>query len=331
MTEPKVAAVILNWNGWEDTLDLLESFHHVEYSNFMLVVIDNASNDNSEQRIITWIETHSPQQWDIFLRVPADPSSPVFRRKIRKHVFVRLEENVGFCRGNNLGMELGYKNGAAYALIINNDTLVSPTFLKEMVNVSQNQPKAGLVGGIITYCSEPEKIWWGGGIFTPFLGTKRLYDHTNIHSFDHTEPYETEWVSGCMMLIKKEVYEQIGGFYEPFFIWSEEWDYSLRARREGFRCIVVPSARICHKVGKSLGVLKPLSYYYGTRNGLLLRKMYLPRWKWCLFLPFYMVTRMIRYSMLLSQGRTDLVKAGIWAVADALRNRTGKWQRHDSV
>jgi GT2 family glycosyltransferase len=130
-----------------------------------------------------------------------------------------------------------------------------------------------------------------------------------------------------MTMIPKGIFEEIGGFDEDYFIWSEEWDLSMRVRQAGYRLMVEPRARICHKVGHSLGVMQPLNYYYGIRNGLLFKRKFLAGHVFGLYLAFYLFNRMVRFSQLAAMGRRDLASAGLDAVLDFFRGKTGKWPR----
>jgi GT2 family glycosyltransferase len=327
----RVAVVILNWNGWEDTIDLLDSLFNVEYEPLTVVVVDNASIDESVLKIEAWLRERGVGHRILDWVTEAADASMVSRvgggDDDREFIFIRSSENLGFCRGNNAGLEWAFSAGARFGLVLNNDTLVSPGFLAPMVDVARADPQVGLVGGVITYCSKPDIVWWAGGSFDRFLVAKRIHDGEPISVVPAAEPFETEWVSGCMMLIPAQVFTELGGFDEDFFIWSEEWDYSVRVARAGYKLIVVPSATICHKVGRSLGVMKPLNYYYGIRNGLLFKRKHLPRQSWYPYFIGYLVNRALRFTQLVLQGRFDLAKAGVEAVADFVRGRTGKWLR----
>ncbi len=193
------------------------------------------------------------------------------------------------------GMHWAFANGADYVLVLNNDTVVNPGFLAPMVEVAESDESVGLVGGVITYCSDPDTVWWAGGRFNAVLDASRNHDREPISAINEVSPFETEWVSGCMMLIPRRVFSEVGCYDESYFIWSEEWDYSVRVARAGYRLMVAPKARICHKIGKSLGVMKPLNYYYGIRNGLMFKRKFLPAVKWYPYFVYYLINRAVRY------------------------------------
>lgn len=320
---PLVAIVTLNWNGWEDTTELMDSLKKTTYEPMLVVIVDNASTNDSVVQIKRWLVNNKAS----YSVISGGSASPIEIIPTSKHfILIESDTNLGFCAGNNLGLEWASRLGAKYLLILNNDTLVSPDFLQPMVNASENDETIGLLGGVITYCDEPDIIWWAGGAFNRFLESRRLLDRKSIHELNQKEPFQTEWVSGCMMMIPTHIYDSYGGYVEEYFIWSEEWDYSLMVSKAGFKLMVVPQARICHKVGRSLGVMKPLNYYYGIRNGMILKHKYLSKWLWYLYLLYYLPNRVLRFIQLFLQGRGDLARAGITAVNDSLRGVTGKWQ-----
>lgn len=328
----RVVVVTLNWNGWSDTIGLLGSLKEVEYRPLSVVVIDNASSDDSVKRIGEWMRGSGAP----FQMVQAPKSSgagPLGDLAAGLGVVVEgfnlvcSDVNLGFCRGNNLGMEWAFQRGFDAVLVLNNDTLVSKSFLGPMVDVIKSDRSVGALGGVITYCSEPDTIWYAGGKFSRFLTTVRMGNGEPVSSLPSQQPYETQWISGCMTMIPSWTYAVTKGFSEEYFIWSEEWDHSLRVSLEGYRLVVVPAARICHKVGRSLGVMKPLNYYYGIRNGLLFQRKHLPVHLWYPYLSYYLLNRLVRYLQLVLLGRSDLAVAGIAAIRDFALKRYGIWDR----
>lgn len=331
---PRVAVVILNWNGWQDTIDCLKSLHQGSYPNLEVILLDNASTDDSVDRIKRWCEENRVLHQEVALEASNPCFMPVSWESteggggIAHLTLLCMDRNTGFCSGNNIGMAQAGVNGAEYFLILNNDTITTPDFVAPLVEVAKN-PEVGLVGGIICYAERPEIIWYVGGVFDPYLETKRLLDNRPLSDLDRSvEQWDTERVSGCMTLIPRRIFEELGGYYEPFFIWSDEWDYSLRVRRAGYKLCIAGNSLIYHKVGHSLGVLKPLAYYYGTRNNLLLKRMHLSFSKRLVFLVRFLLTRILRYGQFALMGRWDLVNAGVAAVRDYLLHREGKWLAH---
>jgi len=114
--------------------------------------------------------------------------------------------NLGFCAGNNVGMEFANRAGANYFLILNNDTFVEPTFLRPLIEAAEESENVGLIGGLICYAESPDTIWWGGGRFDSFVETKRNLDGHPISKIQCTKPFKTDWISGCMTLVPRTTF-----------------------------------------------------------------------------------------------------------------------------
>jgi GT2 family glycosyltransferase len=332
-SSPHVAIIILNWNGWRDTLECLESLNEVDYPCLDVLVVDNGSRDDSVVMISEWARGHVPVYVELLCNPESKPATVAYfptksGKGISRLFLIKLSDNVGFCAGNNIGMQWAIANGADYLLILNNDTIVTPGFLKPLIQAASTDSNVGLVGGVICYARDPQRIWFAGGRFDSFLETERILDGYDVECLETGLVVETDWVSGCMMMIPRQVYAQLGGFREDFFIWSEEWDYSLRVKMAGYRLVVATDARIFHKVGRSAGIMQPLSYYYGTRNRLFLKKLYLSWPRRTVFVVWFLLTRLPRYLSFGIQGRWDLVYSGYCAIRDYFLGRMGKWSCH---
>jgi GT2 family glycosyltransferase len=325
----RVAIVILNWNGLRDTLECLRSVLAASYPCLEIVVLENGSSDDSWQQLVDFCERavvhHRIVECDAQGAIDTSGSRQPDGGHGKTVHLVRSPKNLGFCGGNNLGMAYGVEQGCDYLVVLNNDTVCDPGFIEPLVETASVDNRAGLVGGLIAYWDEPETVWWAGGTFDGFLETRRVGDGCPVTQYLGGGVRETDWVSGCMMLMPTAVYRQVGGFDERFFIWSEEWDQSLRVRAAGYRLYIDPRSRVYHKVGRSLGVMQPLSYYYGTRNRLLLKRKHLPGWRRSLFMSWFLPSRVLRYLQFLIAGRPDLAHAGFSALSDYFAGRTGIW------
>lgn len=242
---PKVFIIILNWNGCNDTIECIESLKSVDYRNFAVVVVDNASSDDSID---------------------------IIPRKYRDVAFIEMKKNTGFAGGNNTGIKYALEHGADYILLLNNDTTVEPNFLTELVKAAEADKKSGILGPKIYFHSEPAKIWFAGGKLN-WLMTKGT--HVDYLKIDNKEmppekPRQTEYITGCCLLIKKEVVKKIGLMSEDYFLYYEDADWCLRARKAGWQIIFVPSAAIFHKHSRSAGEHSFPYIYYHSRNGLIL-------------------------------------------------------------
>jgi GT2 family glycosyltransferase len=327
----RVAPVIVNWNGWEDTLDCVRSLLGATWPAIDIVIVENGSSNDSWSRLVDFCvhegldhRTVTCNEKGMLAQSPEPPPESLINGK-RVHL-LHSPVNLGLCRGTNLGMDYAIRCGCDYLVMLNNDTVCTPGFLEPLVQTASGAERAGLVGGLIARWEQQDSVWWAGGVFDSFLETQRIGDGRPVADYLDGPVRETEWISGCMTLMASAVFQRLGGLDESFFIWSEEWDQSLRARAAGYRLYINPASLIYHKVGRSLGVMKPLSYYYGTRNRLLLKKKHLPLWRRALFMAWFLPARAVRYAQFLLTGRSDLVHAGVSALFDYFAGRTGIWE-----
>lgn len=246
-----VFIVIVNWNGLADTLECLESLRHLEYSNFEILLVDNASADNSVETI----------------------------RGIYPSVRILANSgNLGFTGANNVGIRHALENGAAYVWILNNDTVVDRHALSLLVEAAERDRGIGILGSKIYYSSEPNVISFAGATIDWARGTSGHIGRGEVDRGQYDRVSDVDRVSGCSMLVKKEVCETVGLFDEAFFLFVEDVDWCVRAKRSGFRCVFVPSSVVWHKEGSSIRKVEQsrLFSYYNTRNFLLLIKKTFP-------------------------------------------------------
>ncbi|UWR20822.1 glycosyltransferase family 2 protein [Sulfitobacter pontiacus] len=326
----KIAIVLLNWKGSEDTIECLSSLIELnDPSGYHLVVVDNDSPDNSVRRIREWADKKSLLTQVFDYDAQSEELNHVGcdgRTENVKLTLVQSNDNVGFCIGNNLGAEIAFKYGADYVLILNNDTIVGPDFSHSLQDFLKNDDGNTLYSPQVAYASKPDRIWWFGGRFSKFLSPTYVAQGEYIRS--STLPESTQWVTGCATLISRALYERLG-LYDPiFFIWCEEWDLSLRATSADVPMKVIPSVKIYHKVGKSLGIVSPLTYFYSMRNMIILRKKHLPIGYRAVFNLVYLPYKLFQ-SVRLATVHRDVTY--FWGFFDAILSvhHGGRWRRQN--
>jgi GT2 family glycosyltransferase len=242
-----VTIIVLNWNGLNDTLDCLESLDQLDYQNYKVVVVDNGS---------------------------VDGSVPVIRQRFPGVTIIENGENLGYAGGNNVGLRYAMAQGADYALLLNNDTVVDPAFLRILVDAAEADPAVGVAGPTIYYHERPDVIWSAGGaIDWQRGGSTRMVglDERDEGQFG-AEPRTVDFVTGCAMLIRRTVMEKAGLLDERFFAYYEETEWCVRVARAGYKILHIPLARMWHKISPSAQADSPLVHYYMTRNRLLFLK-----------------------------------------------------------
>jgi GT2 family glycosyltransferase len=232
--------------------------------------------------------------------------------------------NMGYAWGNNVGLTKALSQGANYILLLNDDTVVSPDFVDILVEEGERSRDVGILGPKIYYSTEPEKIWFAGAKFDSQNCTVSTYGFDLIGQRDESLPMESDYISGCALLIKRETIERIGLLDERFFLYWEDVDWCLRAQNAGFKNLVVPSARIWHKISVSTGGMdSPLRAYHKTRSHLFFAKLHAP---WALRRLHNMFLRDIAW-LLIKSNELDRIKksrAYISAIRDYHLGRTNK-------
>ena len=254
----KVAIILLNWNGKNDTIECLESIKQITYPNFEILLVDNGSTDGS-------VKYFSEQYPDIEI--------------------IDNKNNMGYAEGNNVGIRKAMKNGADYVLLLNNDTVVDPVFLDEMVNVAQSNPNIGFAGPKVYYYNYNQKkdvINFAGGKLDMWKGKTYHIGLNKVDNGQYDEIKEVDYVEGSCLLLRKEVINKIGLFDPSYFAYWEENDLCMRGHKAGYISIFVPKAKIWHKIAASNTNNKKI--YYLTRNQFWFIKRYAAWYKYLIFL-----------------------------------------------
>jgi GT2 family glycosyltransferase len=239
---PQVIALILNYNGAKDTIDCVLSLKESVYNYLDIIVVDNGSTDDSENSIRT-----------------AHPDITI----------VQTGSNLGFCGGNNFGINTALQRNPKYILLLNNDTIVEPNFLEPMVRALEGDEKAAIAGGTICCYPEKEKVWYAGGKFVFWRASSlSWYSGKNIKRVNKLRTQNVSFITGCMMLIRAHVLRSVGFLDEKYFMYFEDAEFSLRMIHAGFHLLYVPQSRIYHKIHNRSDQLLPM--YYTVRNRLLL-------------------------------------------------------------
>lgn len=255
MRTPLVYGIILNFNGKPLLLETLASVTQIVYPNFKIIVVDNGSTDDSQAAV---------------------------REQYPNVLLLENNENLGFGEGNNVGMRYARQHDAEWVLLLNNDIAVAPDLLTHMINVAASDSKIGILGPKIYYHDRPETIWFAGGRVNYWVG---LTAHRGIREIDR-EQYDrvedTEYITGCTMLIRRGVLERIGMFDPIYFpAYSEDADLCVRAQRAGFRLVYVPQAKIWHKVSSSSGGgMTPFKTKLKVEHSLIFFKRYAKWYHW---------------------------------------------------
>lgn len=301
VSPPSISIVVLNWNGADDTLACLDSLAALTYPNFYVIVVDNGSTDDSLLKLRAYCA-------DFPLAL------------------LETGRNLGYAGGNNVGTQHALDHGADFVLVLNNDTTVAPDLLECLVESAQRNSDAGVFSARIMYFDEPEIIWFDGGRWNsstmrlewPGQGETELI----LSSTDH----DTDYACGAALFFRSEVARQIGLLDESFFLVWEEVDWGFRARKAGWRNVVVPAAKVWHKIGVSFGSeSSPLRTYFSIRNELLWFSRHAPlSARVRLWLKDF---RRLTPKFSIDSGQSVWLKRLLWAVQDYVRAWLGRGNR----
>lgn len=282
----KVYIVIVNWNGWKDTIECLESLMLLEYPGFRIVVCDNGSPDESVVKLSEWIELKCG---------PVSTPLPMLNREAAEKGTVLSDSivtlitngaNLGFAGGNNVGLRYAMACGDAdYCWLLNNDTIVKPDTLTHMVDRMHRQPEIGICGSTVLYYNNHKRIQaLGGGYYVHWIGLPWHYGRFIRwgREINHQKAEaKMNYVEGASMLVSRQFLEGIGLLCEDYFLYFEEADWAIRAEGR-FELGYAPLSVVFHKVGSSIGTSSnpaAMSYtsdYFNIRNRLLFTRRFYP-------------------------------------------------------
>ena len=277
MVAPLVAVIIINWNNWEDTLECLESLYQTDYPNFKVILLDNHSRDDSVEKIYAYLlgetEISSPffdynphnKPLKFTTYSPDDPGNELFENDL---IFIENDRNQGFTGGNNRAIKVAINElKPDYILLLNNDTVVSQDFLTELVRTVHEDDKIGFAGPktyYYDYKSRIDVINFAGGYLNFKTGHSQSIGVDEVDKGQYDTLRSVDYVEGSCLLVKTRVLQEIGLLDPVFFAYWEETDLCMRGRRAGYDSVLVPQARIWHKISSSTPT--PERLYYYTRN-----------------------------------------------------------------
>lgn len=265
----KVYIILLNYNGWQETIECLESVLKSDYKNYQIIVVDNDSPNNSMDYIINWAEGKQEVNYNEnfqlkhlsqpFEKKPLeyilyDQKEALNTKNIEKYkklnnslIFIQAGENTGFAGGNNIGIKYALaKDDFEYIWLLNNDTVIEKNSLSSLVSYA-NKNQLGISGSSLMYYDNPKKIQAYGGHVNKFFGTcTHILDIKDIQN-------KLDYIVGASFLIDKKVIDKIGLLPEEYFLYYEETDYCFNARNNGFKLGIDIESIVYHKEGVSTG------------------------------------------------------------------------------
>jgi GT2 family glycosyltransferase len=294
-THPHVTIAILNWNGWRDTTECLESVFRLDYPSFTVIVCDNASTDGSLDKIEDWANGRVPASCGnaglerlvsppipkpIRSAVISDSAQPPAKQASDVPLLlIQTGSNLGFAGGNNVCIRFALTySQCEYVWLLNNDTVVEPDALSTMVRTAESDPKLGICGSVLRTYAPPHSVQTVGRTYTRFSGRTHLIEELAAARVSGTAEYVVE---GASMLVRRAFLEDVGLLEEGYFLYFEELDWTARGR-PAFHFGYCPTSVVYHKMGGSIGsslkrsTRSLLSDFYQARNRLAFTKRHHP-------------------------------------------------------
>ena len=245
-TDSKIAVIIVNWKKYDFTSKCIESVLNSSFKNFKIILIDNEYQKSMSNQL----------------------------KKSKKIHLIRNKKNEGFARANNQGIKYSIKNGFDYILLLNNDTLSKNDLLESLIKQSSTLNQKIIQPLILNY--DGTRIWNAGGTINYFLGTfKTLKKGESFKNFKTSINF-TDWFSGCCVLIKSEIFKDIGYFDDRFFAYYEDVDFSIRLKSKGYSIAMMNDSYLKHfesasskSSNQNEGNLSPYVHYLNIRNHIL--------------------------------------------------------------
>ncbi len=324
--------VILNWNGWADTIECLETVFRSDYPSFRVVVCDNDSQDGSLEHLKAWAEGR------LEARVPGDnPLRALSFPPIRKPVpyveyeravaelggdpaasdlplvLVQTGANLGFAGGNNVGLRYVIARGdGEYVWLLNNDTVVRPDSLRQLILEMRRHSEVGIVGSTLLYYHAPDTIQTlGGASYNRWLALPHhigALQSANLPIPTHEVTARMAYVSGASMLVSRDFLHDVGLLSEEYFLYFEELDWAVRAKGK-FELGYAPQSVVYHKEGGTAGARSTeaekswVADYYFMRNRIVFTRKFLPA-----MLPTVYFALLVALLRRARRGRWDRVR-----------------------
>jgi GT2 family glycosyltransferase len=246
---PLVYIIILNWNGWQDTLACVESCHKLTWPNFRILVVDNASTDGSEENL---------------------------RQNLVDVEIIQSGANLGFAGGNNIGIRRALGCGADYVWLLNNDTVAEPQALSKLVEALESDQGVAMAGSKIYYFDDPRRIWSAAGSWRKGWLALRQKGGKQLDRGQFDASCTVWSISGCSLLVRAAAIEKIGLMDEKYFLYWEDTEWCARARASRYDLLYVSNSHIWHKVSASTRQGSFEQFYYYNRNGFYFLRQYDP-------------------------------------------------------
>ncbi len=237
-----VTIVVLTYNRWQDTRECLASIYASDACDSNVIVVDNGSTDNTLKML---------------------------PREFPNVTLICNSDNAGYAEGNNIGIRAALEQNAEFALVLNNDVVVAKTWLTPLLDAMQKDVRAALAGPLVLHADEPRIIQSAGGVLpASWHAFHRAANEAFVGQFTQVE--QVDWLSGCTILARSRAVREFGLLDAAFYMYGEDVDWCVRARKAGYHVLFVPESNVWHKGVQRNYTPPPHVTYYSARNELQL-------------------------------------------------------------
>ncbi|MHA1696608.1 MAG: glycosyltransferase family 2 protein [Candidatus Helarchaeota archaeon] len=325
---PHVSIIILNWNGWEDTIECLESLYRIDYPNYDVILVDNASSDNSIAKIESYCQGGLESNLNHFsisnenkpIQILKYNLKELIRGKILKEenkilnlppnqklTLIINDKNYLFVKGNNFALKYFVlpRLKTDYILLLNNDTVVEPTFLSELIEIAEKDEKIGIIGPRISKYDDPEHTEWSW--------LQNMKNH----------PVEQPYLSGAALLFKRKLIDKIGLLDERYIHYIEDYDYCHSAREAGYKVVHYPTkSKVLHKGSVAQNKVSGLVIFFRQRNYFLYKRKHLNSLQFFYFLIWYFTKKIFIELRKYPKKRQFVVRGVLNGISLILKDKT---------
>ncbi|MEB0039869.1 MULTISPECIES: glycosyltransferase family 2 protein [unclassified Pseudomonas] len=264
-----VCAIVLNWNGAEQTLRCVQSLEAC--SSIPIVIIDNDSQPEDYQKLVAYMTGQDPQRALITTQEEIKHLDRTYSRCLIKN-----NRNAGYAGGNNVGIDYAYRAGYDYFWVLNNDVTVEAGALEALLETMKSNPSCGFSASVLVYADNPNSVQCvGGGTVYPWLGkTKLIGKNLDRSRLEQALLPTPDYLMGASMMVAREVVQRVGLMDERYFMYSEEVDWQRRAAVEGIGCQVSLRSFARHADSGSTQGKSHLFHFYRNRAAIMYNRKF---------------------------------------------------------
>lgn len=278
MSSHLISIIIVNWNGWRDTVSCIDSIVCQDITNVHIIVVDNGSEDNSFSQMNNYLSNSANDSLEVYsyfikkiinrqsfihditLQLPSSkPTSSIS--------LLKLPENTGFANGNNCGVWLSEVMKIDNIILLNNDVEVSREFIEIARGVFTKNNVKKLMSGLIYYYKRRNELWSAGGYWNKWKINGYMYDKYNGNR-------NNSFLTACCWFINTDIFREVGYFNKGLYLYMEDVEYCLRLKDNKYSFIVIPDIKVYHKVNSSSNKISNVHEYFSVRNRIIVGKKY---------------------------------------------------------